>query len=123
MDKLHRLDSFIRETQRIDIIRPSLSASVHGCPVTNTVIQAGLPRIARRPFTFSNGVTIPAGTMVAAPTSVIHVDEEIYSNPHKFDGFRFSGLHDNDGNVTRTGNSAVSTSPDHLAFGLGRHAW
>jgi len=105
MDKLHRLDSFVRESQRMDILSPM-----------------GVARIAIRPFTFSNGITIPAGTIVAAPTSAIHVDEELYSNPHKFDGFRFFGLHDSDGKVTRTGNSAVSTSPNHLAFGLGRHA-
>ena len=123
MDKLHRLDSFVREAQRIDNLSSSLSASVHGCPVTDAVLQVGLPRIAIHPFTFSNGVTIPAGTMVAAPSSAIHVDEEIYSNPHKFDGFRFSGLHDSDGNVARSGDSAVSTSPNHLAFGLGRHVW
>ena len=123
MDKLHRLDSFVRETQRTDIISPSLSASIYSCPVTDTVLQVGLARIAIRPFTFSNGVTIPAGTMVAAPSSAIHVDEEIYSNPERFDGFRFSGPHDNDGNVARTGKSAVSTAPDYLAFGLGRHVW
>jgi len=122
MDKLHRLDSFVRETQRIDIISPSLSASIHAT-LSLTLLQVGVTRIAIRPFTFSNGVTIPAGTMVAAPSSAIHVDEEIYPNPDKFDGFRFSGLHDSDGNVARTGNSAVSTSPNHLAFGLGRHAW
>ena len=122
MDKLLRLDSFVREAQRIDILSPSLSASIHAS-LSLTLLQVGVARIATRPFTFSNGVTIPAGTMVAAPTSAIHVDEEIYSNPHKFDGFRFSGLHDSDGKVTRTGNSAVSTSPNHLAFGLGRHAW
>lgn len=123
MDKLHRLDSFVRETQRIDTISPSLSTSIHSCPVTNTMLQVGVIRIAIRPFTFSNGITIPAGTMVAAPSSAIHVDEEIYSNPERFDGFRFSGLHDNDGNIAKARSLAVSTSPDHLAFGLGRHAW
>jgi cytochrome P450 len=61
--------------------------------------------------------------MVAAPSSAIHVDEEIYSNPETFDGFRFSGLHDDDGKVAKVRSLAVSTSPAHLAFGLGRRVW
>jgi len=122
MDKLHRLDSFVRETQRIDILSPGLSASIHAA-LSLTLPQVGVTHIVICPFTFSNSATIPAGTMVAAPTSAIHMDETTYSNPDKFDGFHFSGLHDSDGKVTRTGNSAVSTSPNHLAFGLGRHAW
>jgi hypothetical protein len=28
-----------------------------------------------------------------------------------------------DGDVPKTGNFAVSTSPAHLFYGLGRHAW
>ena len=45
-----------------------------------------------RPFTFSNGITIPAGTLVSAPSGVIHKDEELYPNPEEFDGFRFVRL-------------------------------
>lgn len=49
-------------------------------------------RLAMRPFTFSNGITIPAGTLVSAPSGVIHKDEELYPNPEEFDGFRFVRL-------------------------------
>jgi cytochrome P450 len=80
-------------------------------------------RLAIRPFTFSNGVTIPAGTTIAAPACAIHMDEEIYSDPQQFDGFRFSKLSALDGDVAQTKHQAVTTSPKHLAFGLGRHAW
>lgn len=79
-------------------------------------------RLALRPFTFSNGVTIPKGTIVSIPASAIHMDENIYSNPEQFDGFRFSKARDMDGDFT-TIHSAVSTSPEYLAFGLGRHTW
>ena len=68
-------------------------------------------------------MTVPAGTLVAAPSGAIHMDEEIYSNPGQFDGFRFSKHRDIDGDVAKAGLSAVSLSPDHLSFGLGRHAW
>ena len=82
-----------------------------------------MTRLAIRPFTFSNGVTIPAGTTIAAPSSAIHMDKEIYSDPQQFDGFRFSKLSVLDGDATETKYQAVTTSPKHLAFGLGRHAW
>ncbi len=84
-------------------------------------------RLALRPFTFSNGVTVPAGTLVAIPASAAHKDERIYPNPDEFDGFRFAKLRESEGR-NATGNTTggyqvISTSSEHLAFGLGRHAW
>ena len=79
-------------------------------------------RLALRPFTFSNGVTIPAGTLIAVPSGAIHKDGEIYPNPEEFDGFRFVKLRElNEDNMAR--HQAFSTSTDHLSFGYGRHAW
>lgn len=68
-------------------------------------------------------MTIPAGTLVSLPLGAIHTDGEIYTNPDQFDGFRFSKLRDAAGDVLVTGDRATTTSPEHLAFGLGRHAW
>jgi cytochrome P450 len=82
-----------------------------------------MSRLVLRPFTLSNGLTIPAGTLVAVPLHAIHRDEEIYPNPEEFDGFRFSKLREKEGGVTATSHQAVSTSTEQLAFGLGRHAW
>jgi len=104
MDKLHKLDSFLRETQRM-----------------NTTGIVVMYRLALRPFTFSNGVTIPEGTIVSVPASTIHMDENIYSNPEQFDGFRFSKARDMGGDIMMASHSAVSTSPEYLVFGLGRH--
>ncbi|KAH9063633.1 cytochrome P450 [Lactarius vividus] len=105
MDKLHKIDSFVRETQRLDGI---------GIVV--------LSRAALRPFTFSNGITIPAGTYVAAPLSAIHTDEEVYSNPDEFDGFRFARLRESSEGPVGSKHQAGVTSPAHLSFGHGRHA-
>ena len=81
-----------------------------------------MARLALRPFTFSNGVTVPAGTLICVPSGFIHKDGEIYPNPEEFDGFRFSNLRERDGgDVAR--HQAYSTSADHLIFGYGRHAW
>jgi len=51
------------------------------------------------------------------------MDEEIYSNPEQFDGFRFSKFSGMGDDVPKTGLSAASTSSKHLSFGFGRHAW
>ena len=81
-----------------------------------------LTRLAIRPFTFSNGVTVPAGTLIAVPGGAIHKDGRIYPNPEEFDGFRFVKLRERDGAAVAR-HQALSTSPDHLNFGYGRHAW
>ncbi|KAH9061886.1 cytochrome P450 [Lactarius vividus] len=104
MDKMHKIDSFLRETQRLD-----------------SLDYLSLFRLASRPFTFSNGVTIPAGTLIAAPTGAIHRDEEIFPNPEEFDGFRFAKLRERDENAVGA-YQVLSASPDNLTFGYGRHA-
>ena len=81
-----------------------------------------MSRLALRPFTFSNGVTVPAGTLIAVPDGIINRDGEIYPNPEEFDGFRFSKLRERDGDAV-TRHQAHSTSADHLTFGYGRHSW
>lgn len=80
-------------------------------------------RLTLRPFTFSNGVTIPADTYVALPVNSIHSNEEIYPNAEEFDGFRFSKLRDEEGDVMMTRHQAIATSAKKLTFGIGRHAW
>ncbi|KAI9447172.1 cytochrome P450, partial [Lactarius psammicola] len=103
VDKMHKVDSFLRETQRLD-----------------SLDDVALFRLALRPFTFSNGVTVPAGTLIAAPIGAIHRDGEAFSNPEEFDGFRFAKLRERDGNVVAC--QALSTSAENLTFGYGRHA-
>jgi cytochrome P450 len=79
-----------------------------------------------RPFTFSNGVTVPAGTLISIPARDAHRDERILplANPDKFDGFRFAKLRESEGDSETTIRyQAVSTSNEHLPFGLGRHTW
>jgi cytochrome P450 len=104
MDRLYKVDSFLRETQRLD--------GIGSLPTT---------RLAVRPFTFSNGVTVPAGTTISIPASSTHTDERNYSNPDEFDGFRFAKLREIEGNTAISKHQSVSTSAEFLAFGLGRH--
>lgn len=87
------------------------------------IFPVGVSRLALRPFTFSNGVTVPAGTLVAIPASITHTDERIHPNPDEFDGFRFAKLRENEVDTMTSKYQAVSSSGEHLAFGLGRHTW
>jgi cytochrome P450 len=81
-------------------------------------------RLAMHPFTFSNGVTVPAGTLISIPARAAHRDKRILPNPDKFDGFRFAKLRVSEGLEDTTSRyQAVSTSNEHLPFGLGRHTW
>ena len=84
----------------------------------------GLNRLSLGPFTFSNGITIPAGTFFGLPVDSVHMDEEIYPNAQEFDGFRFSKLREKEGgDVLGAGHQMVTTSAELLSFGLGRHSW
>ncbi|KAH9975533.1 cytochrome P450 [Lactifluus volemus] len=105
MDKMYKIDSFIRETQRLDGL--------------NIMVAV---RLVLRPFTFSNGVTVPPGVLVAVPAGVAHRDEEVYTDGDKFEGFRFSKLRERDGDGVTTRHQIVSVSPEHVPWGLGRHA-
>ena len=84
----------------------------------------GLNRLSLSPFTFSNGVTIPAGTLFGLPVHSVHMDEEIYPNAQEFDGFRFLKLREKEGDdVLAARHQMVTTSAELLVFGLGRHSW
>src|SRR5258708_39402002 len=83
-----------------------------------------MKRLALHPFTFSNGVTIPAGTLLALPVHSVHMDEEIYPKAHEFDGFRFLRLREKEGDeVMAARHPLAAVAPEPLGFGLGRHAW
>jgi cytochrome P450 len=127
VDKMHKIDSFLRETLRLD--------GLTICPLDpfstpNTRYWCGRPfflvsmgYLALRPLKLSNGMTIPAGTLAAIPSSATHRDEITYPNPDKFDGFRFAKLHDGEGDTMTNKYQTVSTSTENVAFGLGRHTW
>ncbi len=124
LDKMHKIDSFLRETQRVDFLNSCPLDYPSRASVTNALLpfSVTLGRLALRPFTFSNGVTVPAGTLIAAPTGAILRNGEIFPNPEEFDGFRFSKLRERDGGAV-AGHQVLSTSPENLTFGYGRHAW
>jgi len=107
IDKMQNLDSFLRETQRIDGLGIGSPVSPSATQLLMSAVAVMSTRLAVRPFTFSNGVTIPPGTLVAFPHSAIHSSGEIYTNPEEFDGLRFSKLREKEG-VQSTAHRAVN---------------
>jgi cytochrome P450 len=82
-----------------------------------------------------DGILLPKGAMVSILSHPAQCDGDVYDEPFKFDPFRFSRIREqaNSGASTPTTEdgetkakdgslTAVSTGPQHLLFGHGRHA-
>lgn len=67
----------------------------------------------------SDGTIIPKDTLIGVSSHSMW-DPEKYPDPHKFDGYRFLRMAE-DAEKEREAHF-VSISPDHLAFGYGKHA-
>ncbi|KAK2461616.1 hypothetical protein APHAL10511_006079 [Amanita phalloides] len=108
-DQLNLMDSFIKETMRL-----------------NDACDLSMMRKTTKPFAFSNGVVIPEGTMLYAASHPVHFDPEIYPKAEEFDGFRFEKLMDHDSLYFNQDKGSryqlVATSPYFLAWGHGKHA-
>ena len=73
-----------------------------------------------RPFTFSNVVTTPAGTLLALPHHSVRTDEEIYPNVHEIENFQFSGFVIRRGMMSwRLDTSRLLHHLNYWALGLG----
>ncbi|KAJ6511683.1 cytochrome P450 [Mycena vulgaris] len=110
LNRMHKVDSFLRESQRMH----------DNGPVT-------LLRKVLHPsgFRFSDGTFLPAGSIITAASRAEHFDPETYENPEVFDGFRFSKMREDRDRAGGEGvfnRHMVSTSVNHLAFGHKQHA-
>lgn len=138
MGKMNKLDSFLRECQRMDGIGLRaflLSPSDFSMTITHSLItppssshfyrgiwnSVVMGRYVFKPFTFSNGITIPKGCVIECASGAIHYDDEYHADAGVFDPFRWSKMRENEGEKTK--HQMVSTEFEYLPFGHGRHAW
>jgi len=98
MGKMNKLDSFLKESQRLS----GLSA-------------ATAYRRVLKPFTFSDGTCVPSGTRIAIAAHSTHLDEAIYPEARTFQGFRFATMDKG------KSSQMVTASQNYLPFGVGRH--
>ncbi|KAJ3544004.1 hypothetical protein NM208_g3283 [Fusarium decemcellulare] len=109
LQSMKKMDSFLKETLRVH-------------PTT----MASFQRKVLKPFTLSNGQTIPAGIMIEVPAVAVNSDSDVFPNAEKFDPLRFYRLREQ----AKTGGSSekaalnqfVSVNQSSLTFGYGRHA-
>ncbi|KAJ7736224.1 cytochrome P450 [Mycena maculata] len=105
LNRMHKIDSFLRESQRMH----------DNGPVTllrKVVDPAG--------FRFSDGTLLPFGSIITAASRPAQFDPAKYEDPETFDGFRFSKAREDRDRTTSEGVSSrqmIATSADHLPFG------
>lgn len=89
---------------------------------TNGMTSVSLNRFTVQDVTLSNGVVIPARTMINAAATVTHMDENLYKDPTVFNPWRFSDIRSQDEQESFK-NQFVSPTTEYIPFGFGRHAW
>ncbi|KAI1393093.1 cytochrome P450 [Hypoxylon trugodes] len=108
-DKLYRLDSVMRESQRLS-------------PPTTL----GMKRFFKKSYTFRDGTFIPAGTYACMPTYAIETDAKYTPNPDRFDGlrhFRILDQRQQAGDPDAAKELLFSTpAKTNLSFGFGKAA-
>ncbi|KAJ7133809.1 cytochrome P450 [Mycena filopes] len=123
LNNMYKIDSFLRESQRLNGSGP--------IAMTRRVV-------AKDGFTFSDGTKVPFGAFISVPGTTTHYDQGNYENAETFDGFRFSRARELQHNAKSAtaakvddpdadegsffNRHMVSTAPDHVVFGHGRHA-
>ncbi|KAM0272214.1 hypothetical protein ACHAQH_008796 [Verticillium albo-atrum] len=103
MAKLKKLDSFMKETQR-------LAGNI-----------TGFIRKVLKPITLSDGTRLPPGTKLLTPQAGISHDERFFANPETFDALRFYKMRqasEEDGHRWQFS----SIGDTNVNFGAGRHA-
>lgn len=121
LGNMHKLDSFLKESQRFyPIISGTHYSSCTGASIL-IMFLVGMRRVALKDFTFSDGTFIPKGTHLAAAFLPPQHDPDSYNDPDVFNPWRFSDARERENDSVRH----VLTSPnsDYLIFGIGRHAW
>ncbi|KAF2135571.1 uncharacterized protein K452DRAFT_281332 [Aplosporella prunicola CBS 121167] len=104
LQKLWKLDSFMKETGRHD-----------------TLDLMGFQRKVQEPLTMSNGMHIPVGARIVLPTGAINMDSNYYDHPAQFDGLRFYRRRIAS-ETEQNKHQFVSVGKTDLAWGYGRHA-
>lgn len=130
LTKLKKLDSFLKESQRMSPPGVSTFPFLFFQNPTNSS-QVSNTRITTAPLSLSTGHTLPTNTRIAFPSQAVHLSPETLTfsatynpstnaPPSQFDGFRFYNLRLQPGKENR--HQFVSTSADSLVFGHGNHA-
>ncbi|KAK2743444.1 hypothetical protein FQN57_004909 [Myotisia sp. PD_48] len=104
LHKLRLMDSVLKESQRL-----------------KPVAIVAMNRVTEQKVRLPDGTEIPKNTSIAVSNSHMwSADSSVYPNADEFDGYRFAKMREEPGNENTA--QLVTTSVDHLGFGLGQHA-
>ncbi|KAF4120757.1 Cytochrome P450 [Geosmithia morbida] len=109
LQSMGKMDSLLKETLRV-----------------SPASMASFQRKVMKPFTLSNGQTIPAGVTIEVPAVAVNSDCDVFPDADRFDPLRFYNLRqqarEKKSVEAAAQNQFVSVSQDSLTFGYGRHA-
>ncbi|KAF5018726.1 hypothetical protein F66182_9285 [Fusarium sp. NRRL 66182] len=103
MTKLKKMDSFMREVQR-------LSGNI-----------TSFIRKVMKPISLSDGTLLPPGTKVIAPQAGISLDERYFPDPERFDALRFYKMRQESTEASNRW-QFTSLNDTNTNFGAGKHA-
>lgn len=121
--KMKKLDSFMKESQRVNPagfgIHPSSSLCLH--LFADRMGTVTWDRQALRPLDLKDGTHIPKGTYLALPVADTSTSQSFISEPENFDPWRFYRLRNRS---TEDGDRFQFTSTDarYSHFGYGKHS-
>lgn len=125
MQKMRKLDSFMREAQRYNGLSLGKWTPLQYANILFMLKLSCLASMGRKAvvdYTLSDGTFLPKGTLITCNAVAVHREASHYPNPDEFDGFRFANIRaEVEGESAK--NQLVATSTEYLTFGHGRHAW
>lgn len=110
LSNMHKADSVMRETMRVSF------------PFGNRGL---LRKVLKEGVVTKDGIALKKGSIISYLASPAQIDPGKFTDPLKYDPFRFSRQQDSEQDQhtdTSTAETFVNTSPEYLPFGHGRHA-
>jgi cytochrome P450 len=121
LNQLKLMDSVLKESQRL---KPTTIGMFPWFAVRmvgwNTDYKAAtMRRMTIKPLTLTDGTTVPKNNILFVSCERMW-DPAVYPSPEKFDPHRYLQLREVPGHETSA--QLVAPSPEHMGFGLGKHA-
>ena len=115
-----RLDSFLKESARLNPSDASKSHSLYHCYCTwlTIAITVSVRRKVLAPYTFSDGTHFEEGSWACVPQRSLMRDNKVYASADCFQGFRFLSTSD-----SGSASKFTDVGPTFPFWGAGKRVW